>query len=126
VTISRSTTSKGKTRIGTRGTFLAYSHIAHDCVVGDDVVFSNNGTLAGYVEVGDHAVIGGLTAVHQFCRIGRFEITGGCSKIAQHVPSFLIADGNTVQIRGANLVGLELACYAPESAKAPKTAFRFI
>ncbi len=62
VTISRSTTSKGKTRIGNRGTFLAYSHIGHDCQVGDGVVFSNNGTLAGHVQVGDHAVMGGLTA----------------------------------------------------------------
>src|SRR6266487_2493384 len=63
VTISRSTTSKGKTRIGTRGTFLAYSHIAHDCLVGDDVVFSNNGTLAGHVEVGDPAEIRGVNLV---------------------------------------------------------------
>src|SRR2546422_3837140 len=80
VTISRSTTSQGKTCIGNRGTFLAYSHIAHDCVVRDGVVFSNNGTLAGHVQVGDYAVIGGLTAVHQFCRIGRVAISRGCSK----------------------------------------------
>src|SRR6058998_3618036 len=126
VTISRSTTSKGKTRIGNRGTFLAYSHIAHDCVVGDDVVFSNNGTLAGHVEVGDHAVIGGLTAVHQFCRIGRFAITGGCSKIVQDVPPFMIADGNPAEIRGVNLVGLERKNFPPESVKRIKEAFRLI
>src|SRR2546429_1537383 len=126
VTISRSTTSKGKTRIGARGTFLAYSHVAHDCVVGDDVVFSNNGTLAGHVEVGDHAVIGGLTAVHQFCRIGRFAITGGCSKIVQDVPPFMIADGNPAEIRGVNLIGLERAGFTPESIKAIKEAFRLI
>src|SRR6266699_934418 len=126
VTISRSTTSKGKTRLGNRGTFLAYSHIAHDCVVGDDVVFSNNGTLAGHVEVGNHAIMGGLTAVHQFCRIGRFAITGGCSKIVQDVPPFMIADGNPAEIRGINLVGLERAGYAPESVKAIKEAFRLI
>jgi UDP-N-acetylglucosamine acyltransferase len=64
---------------GMAGNFLAYSHIGHDCDVGDSVVFSNNGTLAGHVFVGDHAVMGGLTAVHQFCRIGRYAITGGCS-----------------------------------------------
>src|SRR5437773_3610488 len=126
VTISRSTTSKGKTRIGARGTFLAYSHIAHDCVVGDDVVFSNNGTLAGYVEVGDHAVIGGLTAVHQFCRIGRFAITGGCSKIVQDIPPFMIADGNPAEIRGVNLVGLERKNFPPDSVKLIKEAFRLI
>jgi UDP-N-acetylglucosamine acyltransferase len=126
VTISRSTTSRGKTRIGNRGTFLAYSHIAHDCVVDDDVVFSNNGTLAGHVEVGDHAVIGGLTAVHQFCRIGRFAITGGCSKIVQDVPPFMIADGNPAEIRGINLVGLERKSFPPESVKLIKEAFRLI
>src|SRR2546429_4519563 len=126
VTISRSTTSKGKTRIGTRGTFLAYSHIAHDCMVGDAVVFSNNGTLAGHVEVGDHAVIGGLTAVHQFCRIGQFAITGGCSKIVQDIPPFMIADGNPAEIRGVNLVGLERKNFTPESVKQIKEAFRLI
>ena len=126
VTISRSTTSQGKTRIGNRGTFLAYSHIAHDCVVGDAVVFSNNGTLAGHVEVGDHAVIGGLTAVHQFCRLGRFAITGGCSKIVQDVPPFMIADGNPAEIRGINLVGLERKNFPPESVKLIKEAFRLI
>src|SRR5213596_2570711 len=125
-TINRSTKSDGKTRVGNRGNFLAYSHIGHDCTVGDSVVFSNNGTLAGHVEVGDHAVMGGLTAVHQFCRIGRFAITGGCSKIVQDVPPFLIADGNPAEIRGVNLIGLERAGLAPESVKAIKEAFRLM
>src|SRR5712672_4026760 len=126
VTVNRSTTSEGKTRIGNSGNFLAYSHIGHDCAVGDYVVFSNNGTLAGHVQVGDNAVMGGLTAVHQFCRIGRFAITGGCSKIVQDVPPFMIADGNPAEIRGVNLVGLERNGFAPESVKAIKEAFRLI
>ena len=126
VTINRSTSGTGKTRVGSRGNFLAYSHIGHDCTVGDAVIFSNNGTLAGHVEVGDHAVIGGLTAVHQFCRIGRFAITGGCSKIVQDVPPFMIADGNPAEVRGINQVGLERAGYAPEKIKQIKEAFRLI
>ena len=126
VTVNRSTTSDGKTRVGSRGNFLAYSHIGHDCVVGNEVVFSNNGTLAGHVQVGDNAVMGGLTAVHQFCRIGRFAITGGCSKIVQDVPPFMIADGNPAEIRGVNLVGLERKNYPPESVKLIKEAFRLI
>ncbi len=126
VTINRSTDASGKTRVGSRGNFLAYSHVGHDCVVGDAVIFSNNGTLAGHVEVGDHAIIGGLTAIHQFCRIGRFAITGGCSKIVQDVPPFMIADGNPAQVRGVNLVGLERNGFAPESAKWIKEAFRLI
>jgi len=126
VTINRSTTGEGRTRVGSRGNFLAYSHIGHDCTVGNEVVFSNNGTLAGHVQVGNHAVMGGLTAVHQFCRIGRFAITGGCSKIVQDVPPFMIADGNPAEIRGVNLVGLERKGFTPESVKWIKEAFRLI
>src|SRR5689334_10675431 len=126
VTVNRSTKSDGKTRVGSRGNFLAYSHIGHDCTVGNEVVFSNNGTLAGHVQVGDNAVMGGLTAVHQFCRIGRFAITGGCSKIVQDVPPFMIADGNPAEIRGVNLVGLERKNYPAERVKVIKEAFRLI
>ena len=126
VTINRSTLESGKTRVGSSGNFLAYSHIGHDCTVGDSVIFSNNGTLAGHVQVGDHAVIGGLTAVHQFCRIGRFAITGGCSKIVQDVPPFMIADGNPAKMRGINQVGLERHGYPPEKIKPIKEAFRMI
>src|SRR6187397_970558 len=126
VTINRSTSATGKTRVGSGGNFLAYSHIGHDCTVGDAVIFSNNGTLAGHVQVGDFAVIGGLTAVHQFCRVGRFAITGGCSKIVQDVPPFMIADGNPAEIRGVNLIGLERNNYPPQSVKLIKEAFRLI
>jgi UDP-N-acetylglucosamine acyltransferase len=126
VTVNRSTTSAGKTRIGSGGHFLAYSHVGHDCTVGDAVVFSNNGTLAGHVQVGDHAIMGGLTAVHQFCRIGRYAITGGCSKIVQDIPPFMIADGNPANVRGINIVGLERSGFPAESVKWIKEAFRVI
>jgi UDP-N-acetylglucosamine acyltransferase len=126
VTVNRSTTAEGRTRIGHRGNYLAYSHIGHDCEVGDAVVFSNNGTLAGHVQVGDHAIMGGLTAVHQFCRLGRFAITGGCSKIVQDVPPFMIADGNPAKVRGINIVGLERNRFTAESIRAVKEAFRLI
>src|SRR5437016_5068249 len=126
VTVNRSTTSAGKTQIGDRGNFLAYSHIGHDCAVGDAVIFSNNGTLAGHVQVGDHAIMGGLTAVHQFCRLGRYAITGGCSKIVQDVPPFMIADGNPAKVRGINIVGLERNGFAAETIKTIKEAFRLI
>ena len=126
VTVNRSTTGEGKTRVGDDGNFLAYSHIGHDCSVGNEVVFSNNGTLAGHVHVGDNAVMGGLTAVHQFCRIGRFAITGGCSKIVQDVPPFMIADGNPAEVRGINVIGMERKGVPPETIKVVKEAFRII
>lgn len=126
VTVHRATAPGGVTRVGSRGNFLAYSHIAHDCTVGDDVIFSNNGTLAGHVEVGARAVVGGLTAVHQFCRIGTLAITGGCTKIVQDVPPYLIADGNPAAVRGVNAVGLERAGVSPETVRALREAYRIV
>jgi UDP-N-acetylglucosamine acyltransferase len=125
-TVNRGTLPGSRTIVGSRGNFLAYCHIAHDCTVGDDVIFSNNGTLAGHVEVADHVVIGGLTAIHQFCRIGRHAITGGCSKIVQDVPPFMIADGNPAAVRGINQVGLERTGHSPDEIKQIKEAFRII
>ena len=125
-TVNRGTLPGTKTIVGNGGNFLAYSHIAHDCVVGDNVIFSNNGTLAGHVQVGDHAVIGGLTAIHQFCRVGRHAITGGCSKIVQDVPPFFIADGNPAEVRGVNQVGLERAGFSADTLRALKEAYRIL
>jgi UDP-N-acetylglucosamine acyltransferase len=126
VTIHRGTAPGSKTIVGNGGNFLSYSHIAHDCVVGDHVIFSNNGTLGGHVEVGDHAIIGGLTAIHQFCRIGKFAMTGGCSKIVQDVPPFMIADGNPALVRGINQVGMERNGFSPESIREVREAYRLI
>lgn len=125
-TVHRGTAPGSVTKVGNRGNFLAYSHIAHDCIVGDSVIFSNNGTIAGHVTVEDFAIIGGLTAVHQFCRIGRHAITGGCSKIVQDVPPFMIADGNPAEIRGFNKVGLERHGFTEESVKRIKEAYRTV
>jgi UDP-N-acetylglucosamine acyltransferase len=126
VTVHRGTAPGSITRIGSRGNYLAYAHIAHDCVVGDEVIFSNNGTLAGHVEVGDCAVIGGLTAVHQFCRIGRFALTGGCSKIVQDVPPFMIADGNPAKVRSYNKVGIERHGFTEQQIRNVKDCYRLI
>lgn len=126
VTVHRGTAPGAITKIGNGGNFLAYCHIAHDCVVGDNVIFSNNGTLGGHVEVGDHAIIGGLTAIHQFCRIGRFAMTGGCSKIVQDVPPFMIADGNPAIVRGINQVGMERNGFPAETIRLIREAYRLI
>ncbi|MBV8140778.1 MAG: acyl-ACP--UDP-N-acetylglucosamine O-acyltransferase [Verrucomicrobia bacterium] len=126
VTVNRGTAIGSVTRVGHRGNFLAYRHIAHDCVVGDDVIFSNNGTLAGHVSVQEHAIIGGLTAVHQYCRIGKHAITGGCSKIVQDVPPFMIADGNPAVIRGVNVVGLERRGVVAETIRVLKESYRIL
>ena len=126
VTVNRGTAPGACTRIGSRGNFLAYCHIAHDCTVGDDVIFSNNGTLAGHVTVENHVVLGGITAVHQFCRLGRHAMTGGCSKIVQDVPPYMIADGNPARVRGINKVGLERHGYSTDVTRSLKEAYRFL
>lgn len=126
VTVHRGTAVDSCTRIGNGGNFLAYSHVAHDCTVGDGVIFSNNGTIAGHVEVHDFAVIGGLTAIHQYCRIGRHAITGGCSKIVQDVPPFMIADGNPAVVRGVNQVGLERHGFTEETVRVLREAYRLL
>lgn len=107
VTLHTATDDGGVTRIGSHNNLLAYSHVAHDCVVGNHVIFSNCGTLAGHVMVEDFAIIGGLAAVHQFCRIGTMSIIGGCTKVVQDVPPYMIVDGNPGQTRGVNTVGLK-------------------
>ena len=126
VTVNRGTAPEAKTTIGSKNHFLAYCHIAHDCIVGSHVIFSNNGTLAGHVTVEDHVILGGFTAVHQFCRVGKFAMTGGCSKIVQDVPPFMIADGNPARIRGINKVGLERHEYTAESLRHLKEAYRLL
>ncbi len=125
-TVNRGTLPGTKTLVGSHGNFLAYSHIAHDSTVGDHVIFSNNGTIAGHVLVEDYAVIGGLSGVHQFCRIGRHSIVGGCTKIVQDVPPYMIADGNPAEIRGVNQVGLERRGFPAADVRALREAYKFL
>ena len=125
-TVHRATGPGEKTVIGDGNLFLAYSHVAHNCVVGNKTIFSNNATLAGHVTVGDHAVISGLSAVHQFCRIGAHAIIGGCTKIVQDAPPYLVADGNPAILRGVNEVGLKRRGFPESDIKALRRAYRIL
>ena len=107
VTVNSATGDGEVTSIGSHNHILAYSHLAHNVTVGDHTIMSNVATLAGHVVVEDYAVIGGLVAIHQFCRIGRMCIIGGCSKVVQDVPPFMMADGNPAETRTINKVGME-------------------
>lgn len=124
VTIHRSTSSELLTQIGDDNLFLAYAHVAHECEVGNHTIFSNNGTIAGHVVVEDHAIISGLTAVHQFCRIGAHSITGGCSKIIKDIPPFMVADGNPASVRAINEVGLKRRGVDPAVLSALRVAYK--
>ena len=124
VTVNRGTLPGTKTIIGNHNHFLSYAHIAHDCTVGSHCIFSNNGTLAGHVIVEDHVIMGGLTAVHQFCRIGAHAMTGGCSKIVQDVVPFTIADGNPGRARGVNQVGMQRHGFGDDQITAMRATFK--
>ncbi|RUM67980.1 MAG: acyl-[acyl-carrier-protein]--UDP-N-acetylglucosamine O-acyltransferase [Sulfurospirillum sp.] len=97
---------KGVTTIGDNNLFMAYTHVAHDCVIGSHNILANNAALAGHVEIGDHVVIGGYTPVHQFVKIGDHAMIGGASAVAQDIPPFCLAEGNRAMVRSLNIVGL--------------------
>ncbi len=126
VTINPGTGEGGKTIVGNDNLFMAYSHIAHDCIVGNDCTIANVGTLAGHVTLEDHVVIGGLTAIHQFVRLGRFAIIGGCSKVVQDIPPFSTCDGHPARVYGLNLVGLKRAGFSSQTLRELKKAFKIL
>lgn len=96
----------GYTRVGNNNFIMAYVHIAHDCTLADNIILANNVTLAGHVEVGSFSVIGGLTPVHQWVKIGDYCMLGGASALSQDLPHFCLAEGNRAYVRSLNLVGL--------------------
>ena len=125
-TIHRGTSEETPTRIGSHNLFLAYSHVAHDCIVGNHCILSNNGTLAGHVVMEDYGIVSGLSAVHQFCRIGEHSLVGGCAKIVQDIPPYMIVDGNPATVRGINLIGLQRRGFSEESRQNLKKAYKKI
>jgi UDP-N-acetylglucosamine acyltransferase len=125
VTVHSATSDGNATCIGSHNHILAYSHIAHDCVIGSHIIMSNCATLAGHVTVEDHAVIS-ISAIHQFCRIGKLAMIGGCSKVVQDVPPFMIADGNPAETRTINKVGMERQGITDDAQNALKQAYKIL
>ena len=116
----------GATRIGSDNWIMAYVHVAHDCQVGDHTQLSNNATLAGHVHLGDWAIIGGLTGIHQFVRIGAHAFAGFASAVSQDVPPFMLVDGNPLAVRGFNVEGLRRRGFDPERIAAVKQMHRLL
>ena len=112
------------TLVGSDNVILAYSHIAHDCIIGDRLVMSSHSALGGHVVVGDHVVVGWGVGVHQFCRIGSHAMVGACSKLVQDVPPFMIADGNPAEVRTVNKVGLERRGFTAEDIELVRAIYR--
>lgn len=114
------------TRIGNDNWIMAYVHIAHDCVVGHNTILANNATLAGHVHVGDWVILGGLTGVHQFTRIGAHAMAGFASHISQDVPPFMMVDGNPLAVRGFNIEGLRRRGFGEQRLRAVKQMHRLL
>ena len=113
-----------QTIVGNNGLFFAGAHVAHDCVVGDDVIFANNAALGGHVEIGDHVMLGGFAAVQQWCRVGAHAMVGAHSLVDADVMPFTIAAGNRATLSGINVIGLERRGFSPEIIAGLRDLFR--
>lgn len=126
-TVNRGTAhDKGVTRIGSDNLFMAYTHVAHDCVVGSHTVFANCAALGGHVEIGDHVTLGGLTAVHQFTKIGAYAFAGGGAIITRDVPPYVMVAGNPAEPHAVNSVGLKRNGFSDEQIRNIREAYRIL
>lgn len=126
-TIHRGTpTGHGETVVGSHNLFMAYSHVAHDCRIGNHVVMANVATLAGHVTVEDHVILGGLVAVHQFCTIGAHAMLGGGTLAGLDIPPYMIATSGKrdAKLRGLNLIGLKRRGFSDEAINSLKKAYK--
>jgi len=127
VTINRGTPEGGGiTTVGNGNLVMAYSHIAHDCKIGNRVILANSSTLAGHITVEDCAIVGGVVAIHQFVRVGCYAIIGGASAIPQDIPPYMTASGNRAKLYGLNLVGLKRHRFAETTIASLKQAYRIL
>ena len=127
VTIHRGTAEgSGLTQVGDGCLLMAYTHVAHDCKVGRNVVMSNNATLAGHIHIGDHASIGGLVAIHQFVRVGEYAFVGGKSAVVKDIPPYVLAAGDRATLHGLNQIGLKRHGFSDATISQLKKAYRLI
>lgn len=125
-TLNTGTGEGGKTTVGSNNLIMAYSHIAHDCIVGSGCIIANCGTLAGHVTIEDKAIVGGLVAIHQFSRVGKLSIIGGCSKVVQDIPPFSTCDGHPTKVYGLNIIGLRRSGISAEAISRLRQAFKIL
>jgi UDP-N-acetylglucosamine acyltransferase len=112
--------------IGNGNYFMAYSHVAHDCQIGNQVILANGATLAGHILIEDYAIIGGLSAIHQFCQIGTHAFISGLTGVTLDILPYMLASGSRAKLYGLNMVGLKRHHFSEETVKALKKAYRII
>lgn len=126
-TVHRGTAQDNSTtRIGNNNLLMAYVHVAHDCVLGDNIILSNNATLAGHTKLANNVIIGGLSALHQFTRVGEFAMIGGCSAVNKDIPPYFMATGNYVEAQGINSVGLKRRGFDSKAIMEIKRAYKIL
>ncbi|HPG62795.1 MAG TPA: acyl-ACP--UDP-N-acetylglucosamine O-acyltransferase [Casimicrobium sp.] len=126
-TVHRGTVQdEGVTKLGSRGLYMAYAHVAHDCVIGDDVILANAATLGGHVKVGNFAILGGLAGVHQFCRIGEHAMVGGASCVLQDVAPYVLGQGNPFTVSAVNSEGLKRRGFSVDAITAVRGAYKTV
>jgi len=127
VTLNRGTTKdEGVTRIGSDNLFMAYAHVAHDCQVGNQCVLANNATLGGHVQLGDWVIMGGLSAIHQFCKVGAHAFIANNAAVTRDVPPYVMAVGQPAAAHSVNSEGLKRRGYTPEQIRSIRNAFRLL
>ncbi|MCQ8102935.1 acyl-ACP--UDP-N-acetylglucosamine O-acyltransferase [Methylomonas sp. SURF-2] len=117
---------QGLTKVGDDNLFMAYTHVAHDCVIGDHVIMANGASIAGHVHVGDHAILGGFTLVHQFTQIGEYSFSAMGSAITQDIPPFVMVGGRPTRPHGINSVGMERNGKSPEVIRQIRQAYKIL
>jgi len=123
VTLNRGTAATGVTKIGARCLFMAYSHVAHDCIIGNEVILANSVAVAGHCEVGDWTIIGGMVGLHQFVRVGKLAMIGAGAMVPLDIPPFTMAQGDRAKLHGLNIIGLRRRGVNPEDVKDLKKAY---
>jgi UDP-N-acetylglucosamine acyltransferase len=117
---------QGLTRIGSRNLLMTSVHIAHDCVIGDDNIIASGSGVAGHVHIGSHVILGGMTGIHQFCRIGSFSMAAGCSLVVKDIPAYVMVGGNPASAYGMNFEGMRRRGWTPETINTLKRAYRIV
>ncbi|MBL4570101.1 MAG: acyl-ACP--UDP-N-acetylglucosamine O-acyltransferase [Alcanivorax sp.] len=127
VTIHRGTIQDNSlTKIGSRNLLMAYVHVAHDCIIGDDCILANNASVAGHAHVGNGVILGGMTGVHQFCKIGSYAMTSGCSLVLKDIPAYVMVSGNPAQARSMNFEGMKRRGWSKETIASLRAAYKVI
>ena len=125
-TLNRGTGESGLTKIGNNCLFMAYVHVAHDCILGNDIILANGVQLGGHVTIDNYGIVGGMTPVHQFCKIGMHAFIGGGLRVVQDVPPYIIANGEPLKFSGINILGLRRRKFSSNERDNIKKAYKLI